>query len=162
MKVQGCNEQHLKSLHFFHLFQNITHRVMGGVWRYLWRSPSPTFCSEQDQLELIAQVHVVFWVPPRRLHYFSGTGCPEISTPSQWISVFLCLNEGFYISIYVHCFWSFFWAEGKALNSFDLLAMLYVMQPRTLCTILARVHLVHQDSQVFLLEFLCVSYALVH
>lgn len=59
------------------------------------------------------------------------------------------------------------WADVRALASFDLLAMSYLMQPRILCcrgTFLAHVHLlVQQDSQVFLLGFLHVSYAvLVH
>lgn len=58
-----------------------------------------------------------------------------------------------------------FWAEEKALNSLDLLAMLCLMQPRTLCfkgTMLARAHLlVHQDSQVLLPEFLGISHALL-
>lgn len=138
---------------------------MVGFGRCLWRSPSPTFCSSRTTWSWLLRFMSCCPITKETSLLLWAT-CPQRFQPtSPWIRVFLCLNEGFHILIYAHCLWSFFWAEGKTLNSLDLLAVLCIMQLRTLCfkgTVLARVHLlVHQISQVFLLECLCISWALL-
>lgn len=127
------------------------------------------FLLKQDCLELSVQVHVLLCLEYHQGDFTTSLGnlSPEISTPLTVKKCFLIFKWGVSYVNLCTLLVVLFLSSGEGSKfpwSFGIL-VLCIMQLRTLCfkgAVLAHVHLlIHQGSQVLLLEFLHISCALL-